>query len=322
MRKLRGVRITKMRELPKGLKLYLHGDPGLTNYSFALALGYAVPATIMTTVPAGEVLDEAQLMIRKLTAEEPIEWERDVVRTVIVALIVWRPDPRQGVQVDLQNVEDTILELRKAYPSIGHWPKKRRDESKPRPTLTHWNAAQTIQRMATKRINAKDEMWSRDFQVDVYRNGRTSFNQGLVDLPDTPSITSKDPRSPGALYELERVEFIDGQKIDHPEGGSKDMADAIMRVIQHACEHNQGPTIGYGTVYGHRNVHAPNAPMISQENKPIDPNREESIEHRLKRQEELDRRGPPGKLSPAEGTVGGRRLGLATVSRRTASPFG
>jgi hypothetical protein len=225
VRKLRGVRITRTRELPEGTKLYLHGDPGLTNDSFALALGYAVPATIMVTVPAGESLDAAQLMVRKLRPEEPIEWERDVVRTVIVALIVWRPDPRSGIQVDFQNVQDTILELRKTYPSIGHWPKKRRTESKPRPTVTfdHWNSAETIQRLEGKRLNVKDEMWSRDFQVDIYRNARTCFYQGLVDLPNTPSVVSKDPRSPGALYELERVEFIEGQKIDHPEGGSKDM---------------------------------------------------------------------------------------------------
>jgi hypothetical protein len=183
-----------MRELPKGTKLYVHGDPGLTNDSYALALGYATPATIMTTVPAGEVLDRGQLLVRKLREDDPIEWERDVTRTVIIALIVWRPDPRQGLQVDLQNVEDTIFALRNAYPSIGHWPKKRRDESKPRPTVTfdHWNSAQTIQRLVAKRVNAKDEMWSRDFQVDIYRNARTSFYQGLVDLPNTPSIVSKD----------------------------------------------------------------------------------------------------------------------------------
>jgi HNH endonuclease len=218
---LRGVNITGIRELPEGTKLYGHGDPGLTSDSFALALGYAVPATIMVTVPAGEVLDAGGMLLRKLAPEDPIDWERDVVRTVIVALIVWRPDPRRGIQVDLQNVQDTIMELRKAFPSIGHWPSKRRGDTARRPTVTfdHWNSAETIQRLQAKRVNVKDEMWSRDFQVDIYRNGRTCFYNGLVDLPDTPSITSKDPQSPGALYELERVEFIDAVKIDHPERG-------------------------------------------------------------------------------------------------------
>lgn len=323
IRKLRGVKITKMRELPKGTKLYVHGDPGLSNDSFALALGYAVPATIMVTVPASEVLDAAQLKLRGLEPDTPVEWERDVVRTVIVALIIWRPDPRIGLQVDLQNVEDTIFELRKTYPSIGHWPKKRRSESKPRPTLTtdHWNSAQTIQRMESRRMNVKDEMWSRDFQVDIYRNARTCFYQGLVDLPNTPSVTSKDPRSPGALYELERVEFIDAVKIDHPEGGSKDAGDAVVRVIQHACEANRD-AMGFGSAFGHRSQYETAGPMIPNSRKPVDPSRTETIGDRLRKQgEQLEdesharRERPLGELVPSEGTVDGRRMSFASIGR-------
>lgn len=313
--RLRGVNLTKLGKLPKGTKLYTHGDPGLTNDSFALALGYAVPATIMVTVPASEVLNALQIEQRAITPDTPVEWERDVTRTVIVALIVWRPDPRQGLQVDLQNVEDTIFELRRAYPSIGHWPKKRRDESKPRPTVTfdHWNSAQTIQRMASRRINAKDEMWSRDFQVDIYRNARTCFYNGLVELPDTPSVTSKDPVSPGALYELERVEFIDAVKIDHPEGGSKDCGDALVRVIQHATEHNKDQ-LAFGSAFGHRSQYATTGPMIEGERKPIDPNKTRSIGEMLQEQEKDARRERPlGELVPSEGTVDGRRMGFGSI---------
>ena len=322
VRLLRGVRITATHPLPKGTKLYVHGDPGLSNDSYALALGYAVPATIMVTVPAGEVLDAAQLKLRKLDAEEPIEWERDVTKTVIIALIVWRPDPRQNIQVDLQDVEDTIFLLKDRYPSIGHFPRKRRTESASRPTLTtdHWNAAQAIQRMEAKRLNVKDEMWGRDFQVDIYRNARTSFYQGLVDLPDTPSITSKDPKSPGALWELERVEFIDGQKIDHPEGGSKDMGDAVVRVIQHAYEHNREAGLGFGTGFGHRSEYKGSGPLIPSEGKKVDPGKTESIGERLQQQEEPNRRERPlGELVPAEGTVDGKRLGMGALGRPPGS---
>ena len=76
--------------------------------------------------------------------------------------------------------------------------------------LDHWNSAFTIQRMRQKRMNVEDEQWSRPFQVDVYRKLRSQFYNSLVSLPDTPSITSKDGMSPGAIYELERLEFIDG----------------------------------------------------------------------------------------------------------------
>lgn len=317
VRKLRGIKLTKTSKLPAGTKLYAHGDPGLSNDSFALALAYAVPATVMVTVPASEVLNEAQLKERELAPEDPVEWERDLVKTIVVALLAWRPDPRHGIQVDLQNVEDTIFELKKLYPSIGHWPKKRRLESKPRPTLTtdHWNSAQTIQRMEARRMNVKDEMWTRDFQVDIYRNARTCFYQGLVDLPNTPSIVSTDPSSPGALYELERVEFVDAVKIDHPESGSKDMADAIVRVIQHATEHNKDQ-LGFGSAYGHRNEYASIGPMLQGERKPVDPEKTQSVGEMLKAQEERNRAERPlGELVPSEGTVDGRRMGFASVGR-------
>jgi len=302
----------------------VHGDPGLVNDSFALALGYALPATIMVTVPASEVLDEAQLKLRNLKPEDPVEWEREVVKTVIVALIVWRPDSRSGLQVDLQNVEEVIFELRKAYPSIGHWPKKRRLDSKPRPTVTfdHWQAAQTVQRMEAKRMNVDDEAWGRDFQVSIYRNARTCFYNGLVDLPNTPSITSQDPQSPGAIYELERVEFIDGLKIDHPDnGGSKDLGDALVRVIQHATEHNTAG-MGFGSMYGHKSQYASTGPMTISDRKPIDPDKTETIGERLRKQGEapqseeqarLER--PLGELIPSEGTVDGKRMSFASIGR-------
>jgi hypothetical protein len=323
IRRLRGVKITKTRPLPEGTKLYVHGDPGLVNDSFALALGYALPATIMVTVPASEVLDEAQLKLRNLKPEDPLEWEREVVKTVIVALIVWRPDPRSGLQVDLQNVEEVIFELRKAYPSIGHWPKKRRLDSKPRPTVTfdHWQAAQTVQRMEAKRMNVDDEAWGRDFQVSIYRNARTCFYNGLVDLPNTPSITSQDPQSPGAIYELERVEFIDGLKIDHPEQGSKDLGDSLVRVIQHAMEHNRDG-MGFGSMYGHKSQYASTGPMTVSDRKPIDPDKTETIGERLRKQGEapqsdeqarLER--PLGELIPSEGTVDGKRMSFASIGR-------
>lgn len=243
-----GVRLTRLGELPAGVKLYAHGDPGLVNDSFALAIAHAVPATVVRHVPAREVLSAAQLADRD-DPDGMVEWEVDVTRTVVDALIVWRPDPKLGHQVDLQNVEDVIFELRQAYPSLGHWPRKTRGESERRPTLTfdHWQAALTIQRMRSHRMNVKDEAWTRDFQVKIYRNARTNFYNGLVTLPDTPSITSRDPADRGALYELERVEFIDAVKVDHPEGGSKDAADAIVRVIQHATEHNR-TAMAFGAV--------------------------------------------------------------------------
>jgi hypothetical protein len=103
-RSYRGIKITKFRQLPKGIKLFAHGDPGLVNDSFSMAFGYAVPAMIMSKTIASDVLEPMQLVQRKLKPDDVIDWEVEVTKTVIVAVIVWRPDPRLGMQVDLQNI--------------------------------------------------------------------------------------------------------------------------------------------------------------------------------------------------------------------------
>jgi hypothetical protein len=231
-----------------------------------------VPATIIVKRIAGEVMHPLILKQKGIDPDAVIDWDIDVTRTVIVAVIVWRPDPRLGLQVDLQNIEDTIFELREHYPSLGHSTKRLHGEKARKPSFTfdHWNSAFTIQRMRTKHMNVEDEQWSNPFQVDIYRNARSQFYNSLVSLPDTPSITSKDPMHPGAIYELERLEFIDGSKVDHPEGGSKDTADAVVRVIQHATEHNQA-SLGFATVYGNRSSYKQHAQVIPNPSPTIDP---------------------------------------------------
>lgn len=318
-RKYRGVRLTKLGKLPKGSKLYFHGDPGLVNDSFALAIGHAVPATVLVTVPAGEVLDAQGLHARGLQPGDPVEWEREVVRTIIDALIVWRPDARKQLQVDLQNVEDTLMALRDTYPSLGHKGRRTKGEAAPRPTGTfdHWNSALTIQRMRARGMNVEDESWSRGFQVDIFRNARTAFYNSLVTLPDTPSITSRDPSHPGAVYELERIEFIDAVKVDHPQGGSKDSADAVVRVIQHATEHNRA-AFAFGSAAGHKSrygQHAPLAPSMTPKINPHNPPKMANPAN-VEAEEAARLSRPLGELVPSEGTADGRRLAFGTLTTR------
>lgn len=310
-RKFRSVKITKMGRVPKGTRMFFHGDPGVSSDSFALALGHGVPATIVTHVPAGEVLGLDDLERRGLDPLTIIEWERDVTRTVIDAVIVWKPDPRQGMQVDLQNVEDVILQLHKRY-RLGCVSKVG-----PTGTFDHWNSAAAIQRMLAKKMNVKDEQWSGPFQLAVYRNGRSCFYNDLVTLPDTPSVTSKDPSSPGALYELERIELIEDRKVDHPEGGSKDIADAVMRVIQHATEHTRGG-FAFGGLLGTASLQAHTAPMLDVPGKKIDPTSPGKRATPEEIEAESDRRAafPMGELVPAEASVDGRRLGYGSITTR------
>lgn len=321
-RRYAGVQLTELRDLPATTRLYMHGDPGLVNDSFALAIGHATAGTVLRQVPASEVLDPVRVQALVASgelpsADTPVDWETDVVRTVIDALIVWRPSARDNLQVDLQNVEDVIFELKARYPTLGHWPRRIRGETSVRPTVTfdHWQAALTEQRMRSRRMNVKQEAWTRDYQVQLYRNARTQFYNGLVDLPDTPSVTSRDPAAPGALHELERVEFLDGTKIDHPVGGSKDLGDALVRVVQHCTEHNRGG-MAFTGMFGHRSMYDTHAPMIASTVPTVNPDRPEPVLEPLLPQERLVRAERPlGELEPASGTIRPSRLAFGSVNK-------
>jgi hypothetical protein len=312
-RNYRSVKLKNFRPLPKGVKLFAHGDPGLVNDSFSMAFGYAVPATIIVKRIASEVLHPVQLRQRKIEPDAVLDWDVDVTRTIIVAVIVWRPDARLGMQVDLQNIEDTIFELRERYPSLGHSTKRLQGEKARKPSFTfdHWNSAFTIQRMLAKHMNVEDEQWSRPFQVDIYRNARSQFYNSLVSLPDTPSITSKDPTHPGAIYELERLEFIDGSKVDHPEGGSKDTSDAVVRVIQHCTEAGKSK-FAFTHAYGNKSMYDTHGPFIPNPNPTVNPAATPGITSAMRDADaERLRERPPGEVTPA------KRPRWATVDGRT-----
>ena len=311
-REFRSVKLTKLGKLAKGTRLFFHGDPGVSNDSFALALGHGVPATIIEVVRAGDVMDEAALLRTDTDPDRLIPWERDVTRTVIDAVIVWQPDPAKGIQVDLQNVEDVIQQLHRRYRLGG--PSK----VGPTGTFDHWNSAAAIQRMLKRKMNVKDEQWSGPFQLGIYRHARSCFYNDLVTLPDTPSVTSRDPRSPGAIYELERIELIEDRKVDHPEGGSKDIADAVVRVIQHATEHLRGGHFAFGSAYGTPSAYPHTAPTVPVPGKTVDPNTTPKVATPAEREADEKARHamPLGELVPAEGTIEGRRLGYGSIQQR------
>jgi hypothetical protein len=244
-----------------------------------------------------------------VTADELVEWDRDVSRAVIDAVIVWRPEPRENRQVDMLNVKDVIFQLKRQY-RLGF------PGEEPTGTFDHWESAEIVQEMIAAKMNVENEAWSRPFQVDIYRNARSCFYNDLVSLPDTPSVTSTDPLAPGAIFELKRIEFVDGSKVDHPDGGSKDVADAVVRVIQH-CTGASRKRFAFGTAYGSASEYEHLAPVIPSSGKIVDPARPESPVTDTLREAERARRlaAPLGDLSPSEGSVNGRRFTAITTKR-------
>lgn len=285
-----GVKITKLGRLPKGAKLFFHGDPARSSDAFALCFGHGVPATIMLHVPAGEVLTAEQLQANKLDPETLVPWERDVVRTVVDAMIVWRPDPTRNKHVDLLNVGDVLDQI------LGHYGRGVIGAG----TFDQYDSAEVVQRLTAKKFAVENEQWSNPFQHRIYRGARSAFYNDLVTLPDTPSITSENPRAPGAIHELVRVEEIEGHKIDHPEGGSKDLADALVRVIEHVTGQSKSG-FSFGTLRGDARA----ASHTRVPGRTVDPNRTPSPVNQAEREAEAQRarERPEGELVPGTGEV-------------------
>jgi hypothetical protein len=297
------VRLTRLDPLPRGCKLFMHGDPSRTTDGFAIGIGHGVPATIMLHVPAGEVLSADQLAALDLEPTDVVPWERDVVRTVIDAVIVWRPDPTRNQHVDQLNVRDVLKQL------VEHYGRSRWGMV----TFDQYDSAELVQWMEAKKIAADNEQWSNPFQHRIYRGARSAFYNDLVTLPDHPTVTSQAIRAPGAIYELLRVEEIEGHKIDHPEGGSKDVADVVVRVIEHVTGQAQRAfSFGALRAGGGRDGGLQGA------SRKVDPKRAPSpVTSTLREQDRVrQEERPHGDLEPAAGRVA-RKFAYGTI-RETA----
>lgn len=290
-REFAAVKLTHLQPLAKGSKLFMHGDPARTSDGFGLAIGHGVPATVMVHVPAAEVMSHAQCTRHGLDPMTVIPWERDVVKTVIDAVLVWRPDQTRRRHVDLLNVKDVLLQL------IGFYPRSQWGGI----TFDQYDSAETVQLLETKKLPVENESWTNQLQHRIYRGARSAFYNDLVELPDTPTVTSVDPRAPGAIYELVRVEEIEGHKIDHPEGGSKDLADTIVRVIEHVSGQNRR-AFSFGSV-GDTNV--PDRGRTPVPGKTIDPARTPSPATPAAKAEDAARRAerPDAIVTEGAGTV-------------------
>lgn len=291
-REYAAVKLTRLDKLPKGAKLYLHGDPARTSDAFAIAIAHGVPHHIRMMVPAGEVLTRTQMTREGVNATDLVPWMRQVEKTIVDAVIVWRPDPSRKRHVDLINVQDTLEKLTKHY-GRGAWGAI---------TFDQYDSAETVQRLAQKKLPVDNEQWSNPFQHRIYRGARSAFYNDLVSLPDTLSVTSEDPREPGVIYELLRVEEIEGHKIDHPEGGSKDLADAVVRVIEHVTGRARGG-FTFGTLQD--TDRTDDTGRVKVPGKTVDPNRTASpVTQQLRDADERRaKERPPGELEPSTGEV-------------------
>lgn len=146
--------------------------------------------------------------------EKEVKQDESVVilpEVKIDLILEWKPQP--GKPVDILNVKDIIIKLATNF-------------NVKKVTFDKWNSASTIQELTNNGIPADDMSFSRGQQLEMYRNFRALVYNNLI----------KWPRSPELVQELIKLQFISGNKVDHPPGGSKDIADAVSGVAWWASE--------------------------------------------------------------------------------------
>lgn len=179
-------------------------DGGLTNNRAALIMAHGEPIEIVVVNEKGEK-------------------EKTYVNKVLVdAIVVWQPDKRKGLQVSLNNIESLIIELKTVHKF-----------NIVRVSYDQWNSQTSIETLQSLGIRAEEHTVE---NKDYFELRSMVYNGGVELLPssyhDGDTVVFND-EAELLLSELQRLQLLNGKKIDHPlesEGGSKDVADCLASV--------------------------------------------------------------------------------------------
>jgi hypothetical protein len=158
-------------------------------------------------VDQGEVKDHFVLAMGHaeeipIKTTEKLNMPSTRLKIIIDLLEGWVPDKEKRVTVSFENVEEVIVALNH-YFLVG------------KVTYDAYSSVESIQRLFsagiyTERLGATLEMY------DVLKQ---LIYQGQIEVPSNPRL----------IAELKHLSLIGGVKIDHPVGGNKDYADAVVR---------------------------------------------------------------------------------------------
>lgn len=170
---------------------YLGGDGGVETDSYVISLFHAEPV-LVTVVENGEI------------------YEKWVNKPVEDLILEWRPNKKDRLPVDLLNVADILEQIcKQVYVKKALFDK--------------FNSAEVVQRLMSYGVEAEDKNWSNPFQVQIYQNLKSLIYTNQIALLDHTLDT--DDRL-NANEELKAIKIINGNKIDHDPGKSKDYSDA------------------------------------------------------------------------------------------------
>ena len=191
--------IVKWNVSPRDLKVprVIHIDLGRTRDSAAVMIAHGEPTEVQVYVRDAD----GKPMIDPATGE-PLSRPELINKVVEDAHLVWKPDPKRGLKVSLRNVEEIVYEICKKLNVVAV-------------SMDFWNSATLSELLSGLGVEVIERVVTRD----DYLNLRTAVELGCVEL--LPSTLLVEELS--ALRD-------DGKRVDHPEGGSKDLADCLAGV--------------------------------------------------------------------------------------------
>lgn len=140
------------------------------------------------------------------------EFDEDKNQIVhIDAVLSWQGDKK--VNVSISDVYKVLMEIHKVRP-IEYV------------SADQFNSYETLQKFKEAGIRADDLSFSKPEQFKMYSTLKQLLNEDRIVLP------MKGWRSL-LERELKQVQLINGKSIDHPDSGSKDLADCVAAVAYH-----------------------------------------------------------------------------------------
>lgn len=138
----------------------------------------------------------------------------------IFADLVCRFVAPEGGEVDFARIRELIADLR------------RRGFNLAQVSFDGWQSVDS--RQILKRQGFRTALVSVDRDLAAYETLKALVTEGRLHLP----------RHEVLLTELRRLELVRGMKVDHPRGGSKDVADALAAAASEALKASSGGTVG------------------------------------------------------------------------------
>ncbi len=140
-------------------------------------------------------------------------------------LLEWVPNRAKGMTVDYRNVRDIILQIGAAC-QLGMC------------FFDRWNATGLIQDIRAAGIGAENKAFGSAAQLEWYRHFKMLVYNNIVELL---------PGEDKARGQLRQLQLINGNKIDHPPLGAKDLTDAEALSFWLCCDQKYAPgRIDYG----------------------------------------------------------------------------